>query len=434
MALAAIFVVFTAILSLGCPTLAVVTDDDLVRMSSRVSADVNRKNLTLPDTDTNAIWAEFWRINADKFFASYSGDEPVLFYPSWVGTEGFGNSFGNYLEAVSCAQLAGLHFVGFETDVWYHGPGLPSTTSKLISKLVRRIIRHENPLPSMREVSRHSCWEGVFPWQMASSFMYQDLVQLRHEVADFTERFMSEILKSKNSFGISEFDRVITPANKLNYAKPLPQNLQVQRRLRYERTRLLTSSDSAPADYVRLPFVPEVSILFRCVDMLQHGEASPYGFLPFKVYKEIIPPSAKEIYVLTESLMYSQDSANVPNQKACVAITEALLTYLSNHYMNATVGLRRGSSGEAFYQLAHSSIMISPPSSFGFFAGLAQPDSHDVYLPETHLIASGNNVFIHHHFHWMPFPKIVQFGYYLADHDNKIDAEAFLKMLMSDEQ
>jgi hypothetical protein len=410
-------------------TEAAVTKEDLEKMSVRVSADLNSNNLTLPETNSRYIWSEFWRINVDKFFAAYSGDEPVLFYPLWVGTEGFGNSFGYLLEAISCARISRLHFVGFETEYWYGETHKQSNISKLFTKLVPRVIRHENPVPSMGEITRNSCWEGLFPWETKGAFTYQNLDLLQLQVVGFTDRFRAAVLKNKDSFGTNEFDRIINIANNISYAKPLPQILQVKRRLRYEGARML-SSDKFESGNVRFPFVPEVTILFRCVDMLQHGEGSPYGFLPFRVYKEIIPPDVKDIYVLTESLMYSQGLPNIPNQKACVAITEALLMYLSQHYVNATVGLRRGNSGEAFCQLSLSSIMISTPSSFGFYAGLAQSDQHDVYLPETRLLASGENIFIHKHFHWMPFPKIVQFGYYLRDHNNKIDVEAFLKMLL----
>jgi hypothetical protein len=409
--------IITAVVGAVCCLyeISALTREDLLKISRNVSDDVNSNVLVLPSLDSMYIWNEMWRINVDGYFRGYSGDAPVLFYPQWVGPDGFGNSVGYYLEAISCAKFAGMHFVGFETNLWYHGHELPSNVSKIFSSSLPKVIVHNAPIPSIRQIKRDSCWPNAFPWQTSKSLMWGNLPEIRGFLVDFSGSLRSVLKFGSTAYSVTDFELVLNRRDNFRYENDGH---------RYGSRRLEIRS-------AVLPFVPHVSILFRCVDMLEHGDGSPYGFLNFNVYKHMIPEGAPQIYILTESLYYSSSRDNPlrSSVKVCVNITKTLADYLSNEFVNTTVAVRRGHSAEGFYQLSHSQIMISPPSTFGFYAGVAQGDDHDEYFPETGLIASGINLFVHKGFHWFPFPKIVQFGQYSVKHG--INETVFLSMLLA---
>jgi hypothetical protein len=356
---------------------------------------ISENSFSVPTVSDSMLWPEYWKLNIQGYFSNFSGVQPILFYPMRISPAGFGNFLGNYLEAVSCAQIAQVDFVGFELPENQLQPSARTRITRLMIKSLESLIQPPRYSQSLNETS---CFSTPLPWTQPRSSQFRNIRMIK----DLLQRYNSRMSQSLRSLD-PDFNVITDFVTVLNAQR----NISILN---------ASTSQSTFQRSMNLPFIPEVAVLFRCTDVLAHGGDSPYGFVNFNVYYEVIPQTTASIYILTEALDYG----NIKNVQACVELTTYLAQILSHRCPNATVTVRRGHSEAAFLQLSEAKMVISPPSTYGFYATVAQSDYCSAYFPETSLIAGGDEDIIGPRFHWFSFPRLVQFGDYIKRHGQNI--------------
>lgn len=173
----------------------------------------------------------------------------------------------------------------------------------------------------------------------------------------------------------------------------------------------------------RLPLVPSAAIMFRCVDILHYVQGMPYGFLNFNIYTQLIPQNASTIYVLSEPLNYLDHSNS--NQHNCKEIGEFLINFLHKQFPKATVALRRGYPIDSVAILSNTHTLVSAPSTFSLFPGIANPNN--VYTMAGQLYYE--TPYLHANFKWITYPGLIYPGSHV--HVNREGAVKKLKALFT---
>lgn len=402
--------------------------DDLKTMGNSITAALVSKKFELPHFSPNEVWGMIWRLNTENYFeefASLAKGDAVLFWPTMMRTDNFGNHLGNYVEALSCAHIQGLHFAVFEIPEDL----VVSEMSQLIRKSLPLYVVHGSP-KNQSDLSMDVCSYYNFPWSQSRSMQFQDVNNIREIIIDYNNKISHAMMASNPTWATITDFAVIMNQN-LNIKIVDHKHHQNKNALQVEKQQLELVQKGL------LPFIPTVSILFRCADVLFHGHDSTYGFINFNFYLQAIPADAKQIYVLSESLVYSsvyQDGEVTPSTKACIEIGEHLVSLLSHRFPNAIVALRRGHAEAGFIQLASSEVVISTTSSFGFYALLAQSDAHHSYFPQTGLVCGGVTMFFHHRWHWITIPRQVQLGDYIRQRSTNSERNNFMNVTFFIEQ
>eukprot|EP01032_Pedospumella_encystans_P012514 gene12514-14474_t len=172
-----------------------------------------------------------------------------------------------------------------------------------------------------------------------------------------------------------------------------------------------------------LPLVPSAAIMFRCVDILHYVEGQPYGFLNFNVYTQLIPKNVTTIYVLSEPLNYMDHASS--NQKNCKEIGDFLVTFLHTQFPASTVALRRGFPIDSVAIMANTPMLISAPSTFALFPGIANPNK--VYT--TAGLLYFDTPYLGDNFKWIKSPALIYPGSHV--HVNRDGAVKKLKALFT---
>ncbi len=172
-----------------------------------------------------------------------------------------------------------------------------------------------------------------------------------------------------------------------------------------------------------LPLVPSAAIMFRCVDILHYVEGQPYGFLNFNVYTQLIPQNVSTIYVLSEPLTYMDHASS--NQKNCKEIGDFLVNFLHTQFPSSTVALRRGFPIDSVAIMANTPMLISAPSTFALFPGIANPNK--VYTSAGLLYF--DTPYLGENFKWITSPALIYPGSHV--HVNREGAVKKLKALFT---
>ena len=173
----------------------------------------------------------------------------------------------------------------------------------------------------------------------------------------------------------------------------------------------------------RLPLVPSAAIMMRCVDILHFVQGQAYGFLNFNAYLQLIPQNSSTVYILSEPLSYLNFSSH--NQRHCKEIGEFLVSFLRTHYPSSTVALRRGHPIDSVAMLSNTPVLISAPSTFSLFPGIANPNK--VYTMPG--ILYYDKPFLHANFKWITYPSLIYPGSHIDV--NADDAIIKLKALFT---
>jgi len=168
-----------------------------------------------------------------------------------------------------------------------------------------------------------------------------------------------------------------------------------------------------------LPLVPNAAIMFRCVDILHYVKGQPYGFLNFNVYTQLIPQNVSTIYVLSEPLTYMDHASS--NQKNCKEIGDFLVTFLHTQFPSSTVALRRGFPIDSVAIMANTPLLISAPSTFALFPGIA--NRNKVYTSAGLLYF--DTPYLGDNFKWITSPALIYPGSHV--HVNREGAVKKLK-------
>eukprot|EP01038_Epipyxis_sp_PR26KG_P015263 gene15263-20566_t len=298
------------------------------------------------------------------------GDAPIMMYRLWNSTNQIGNLMGFFFEALACADKAGLHFIPFF--------GIDARSEANPAEFVsgfHRIYRHQNPVISRIEginnIERECKTSG---W----TFVYSDCTAARNvPVIKATFNYAVEAYM-KNS---SEWKNFVDRNNTTFDVIKRPQNGNVE----------------------ILPAIPDVAILFRCSDIL-HGIHPAYGFLNWNIYKRLIPPHPKYIYILSEPLNYVNSSATA---KICTSISIQLVDFLRKLYRSTTVGIHRGYPYQGLVVLTKARTAICAPSTFCSYPAISRTHGN-VYFQTGEQLFNGTGNFSKN-FHWILSPPMINF-------------------------
>eukprot|EP01038_Epipyxis_sp_PR26KG_P013790 gene13790-18497_t len=297
-------------------------------------------------------------------------------YELRINEGGMGNCLGEFFEAVSCANIAGLHFVPFAINDAYK--------AYHFTKELHKIIVHPNPVKSKAEAIKNikaSCIDTEFPWQNGNTLVIKNIPQVRQLFSNALHFYMAQEFHH-SFFNSSAFTSMKYP-NTLNI------------------------NGTSVIQNATYPIIPDVTILFRCSDILHHGTKeihSPYGFLNFNVYRLLIPSHVKHIYIISEKLNYGS------NGEMCINIGDRLIEFLSQSFPDAHIGMRRGHAWENLVLLTKSPISICVPSTFCIWPGIGRkPGEGILYYKKTGLCLAGKPE-VSDIFNWINYPPLVQFG------------------------
>jgi hypothetical protein len=313
-----------------------------------------------------------------------SGDDGdiILHRKIDLHAESFGNLLGRYVEAVACCDIVGMHFIN--TGTIERGPlfgGFP------------QIMVHNSPTKSIRDATqamREVCPnEKFYPWKYSGAWDRR---------IGFIHRLLASVVQDTLT---AVGRRNITASSFATITKGLGSVGQES-----------------------LPLVPGAALVLRCADILRFGK-SAYGFLNFNVYAEFIPGNVQTIYILSEELDYLNAGRAHGIKRNCEAISLELMRHLAVKFPSAIIGIRRGHMVEHFLMLALAETVVCPPSSFGFYAGLA--NLHQVYFQASTLITS--RPFIRDSFHWIASPEALYFGGALSNNTQPDSPQALNEII-----
>jgi hypothetical protein len=156
-----------------------------------------------------------------------------------------------------------------------------------------------------------------------------------------------------------------------------------------------------------LPLIPDVAIHYRCGDNF----VGHYGFLPFRAFRETIPPplsplAPSTIFVLAEN-KHRKTGSKKHLMAKCDAIFQSLFDYLSRLYPQSAVLVRRG---DDLYldmaRLAFAKVTICSVSTFCLWPAIISNGT--AYFPRTKLIVGGDvSLDFGRNFSWLATPSVV---------------------------
>jgi hypothetical protein len=148
----------------------------------------------------------------------------------------------------------------------------------------------------------------------------------------------------------------------------------------------------------QLPFIPDAAIHYRCGD----NTRGPYGFMPFLIFKKVIPQDARHVYVMSENPHRKQQENSVAR---CDAIFARMQMYLVSKLPKATVVIMRGHDmAEDMGRLTYAKVSVCSISTFCFWPAVSNVNA--AYFPKTPLIARERaDLDYGPAFHWLDKPE-----------------------------
>lgn len=301
------------------------------------------------------------------------GELPALVFPFCLNTYQLGNTLGYYLNNIACAEVTGAHFLAVQKHFVIQEPDRLQAQGRhrhAFFEALPDMILHNEPRDLM-EVKRllplkcdclQYCWENpAAPWRQKISVIGQVLLPA---IQTYLQR------SEAHSHGM------------------IVNNL--------------TDLSNAPTS-MNLPFLPNVTIQYRCGDNVGFGKTR-YGLLPFRTFSpQRIPADFRSfIYVIADSPSRSPHS---PYSNRCDIILKEFFEYLRKKFPSSIIVIKRG--GDAFLDVARialSSIVFCSASTFCLWPALANHQG-TIFYPLTPLIlgAKDNQSAPHlaHNFHWI---------------------------------
>lgn len=304
-------------------------------------------------------------------FSKLTGGLAVLVSSPCLGIDSLGNYLGNYLENVACAHRLGVTYMGVAK---IYEPRTKDASNVFLDELPVIIAANLSTTPTKSTAFERqtrllcpcaaSCHESDTAAWVSSVGVIRPLLQ----------RALRRVLETSNATVVGRGDL----------------------------TKLAVGAV--------LPFLPDVSIHYRCGDNF----VGHYGFLPFSTFEKYISrlntsshatssssSAPRLIYVYAEARNRKVAAKQHLAQK-CDLVLRGLFEHLSTLYPRDTVLIRRGDDPYAdMARLAFSKMTICSVSTFCLWPALASV-SHHVYFPVTPIVARGNwAVRLRQGFHWM---------------------------------
>ncbi len=320
---------------------------------------------------------------------------PVFVTSPCLGTDSLGNNLGNYFNAVACANQVGLHYLAV-AKIW--DPPFNHTGSYFLNRLPN-IIRHSKPInvSSINDVNslfaQHcSNCHGGSCHENPNAPYTRDLKNIKMILRDALAYHITESKKTAKS---AIFSNTVVEVTDLSTEDP----------------------------DTKLPFIPDVSIHYRCGDNF----VGHYGFVPFSAFPKMIPKNVKTIYVLAENR--SRKTINTPHgvsskrhlARTCDMLFDSMFQYLKSKFPGSIIVIRRGDDIYAdMARLAYSKLTICSVSTFCLWPAIMSNGT--VYYPKTKLIGRGNTDTLNLGFNWFDQPQIVLGqNYFSADPERLIE-------------
>lgn len=300
---------------------------------------------------------------------------PDTFQPAIVRGEGvfrgmddlkedqMGNRLSKYFEGLACSDIVGFHFV-------YRAKIIGNATVQTFFNALPQIRLHPRP--------RNVTWYGAgYIWRKTCPAV----TPYPHAWSGAWNRrplLIAEIMHTAVRSVYANVHNISLPVGNFSYIMPYGNH--------------------------SLPFVPSVVVLFRCVDILEAKANHPYGFVNFNAYLQLIPKNASTIYILTEPLNYLGQVTT--NQLHCKELGEYLVDFLHLHYPRAIVAIRRGHPIDSVAMLVHTLTLVSAPSTFSLFPGIANRNT--VYMMPGGVWRE--QPFVQDNFSWIIYPEKINPG------------------------
>jgi hypothetical protein len=274
-----------------------------------------------------------------------SGELEILVSSPCMGSDSIGNNLGVYFESISCANRAGLHYVAV-AKVWEPKRKDKPTT---FFNALPTVVEHPSPVAQHQtqlKLQEHCKCPGSCHERKVSAW-----VKSLDTIKPLFVTALEAHLKSPDS--------------------NIPSST------------LVTTADKSTAQIgSSLPLIPDAAIHYRCGD----NWVGHYGFLPFKAFDRI-PQESKTIYILAERRSRKTDTKLAAK---CDAILFSLFNYMTAHYPNAEVLLRRG---DDLYldmaRLTFANTTVCSVSTFCLWPAVANRGK--AYFPLTKLIVGGDS-------------------------------------------
>lgn len=271
-------------------------------------------------------------------FQVNSNGLPILYWRIDLATEAFGNNMGTYFDAIGCAELSGLHFIGVVGHPQRMEVGEPFFDA------IPFIIPHANPVKdhaaALKNIeqkctcTRYCTREGQ-PWEAI-------IPQIRHI---FAKGLYLHLSTRKHGLLPEERGMLLSPGVDIYSVEP----------------------------HQFLPLIPDVAIHYRCSDNTFGG----MGLLSFKTVIDRIPPGAKYIYIFTESISRVKRELMGPHADV---ILSTLKKDIETAVNGAVVVIKRGSHlFTTLAQLGFANVTICSPSTFCLYPALARTKT--TYFP-----------------------------------------------------
>ena len=346
-----------------------------------VSSEISSLNITSKDIDGNSLQIAFdavvrkgvscfhpkW-VNTvsdlkNRRWSAQLHNIPALVYPFCSDSSSLGNWLGLYLNEASCAMLSGGSLLSPSIE---HGYVLQNTSGKqdLFFDALPRIVSSPNPLEYSKVIEQmeKNCRCPRYCWDDPAAAMYKNTVWISKTVRTSIDAYLTSVDLSLGT--------TIDPSSDFS---------------------------NQPMD-LKLPFVPDVAIQYRCGDNMHYGNIG-YGILPFRAFTDRIPKDAKYIFVMSDP---PKRARNNPSVSHCSEILRWLFEYLKKKRHNSTVVVKRG--GDVYLDFARLSMAnttICSASTFCLFPAIAHNGSV-VYFPRTKLIGVPPEGYtMNNHFVWI---------------------------------
>lgn len=306
-------------------------------------------------------------INILKDYNKLLNDDILFYPPTIVNTNclhhnSIGNALSEYMEIRICAHLAKVHYINVS-------PSVNSSHSLFLQGFADIVV---NPDPVSNYADAIANVQSIC---RCKSICHEYSLGLMHHHMDLAASIFRQAIDAYFNFKQKPINFLIVSENQLVSAKH-------------------GSNVINPKKIEELPFIPDVSIHYRCGDNLVHH----YGFLRFRTLKKFIPQNASTVYIMAEN---PKRNVKFNSLERCSQIFDALSVYLENSFPTTNIVISRGGDiSHDLVRLTYSKISICSVSTFCLWPAISNKNA--VYFPVSRLILKEDiKVKYNEHFNWM---------------------------------
>ena len=389
-----------------------------------------------PEHAHNEFFDKAW----DKYLNVPKQRAPAYVYNPCMSTYNLGNSLGNYFNEVACALVANLSLV-VGTKMWMYptmpieykgGAKRPHDTERFSLAFfdgLPDVLWREPGRPVDAQAVRKLCPCEKYCWSHAHAPWIQQHQAIRqlmnraletHMAAKEARYARGTVVKTAASIAAAAAAKnkdnnnnhhnnhtapadaaaVVDRASNVTTvpAAAAPTNVSnsvgsvniadlVASKIKAARAAAGSAGDLSSAEPgAFLPIVPDVAVHYRCGDTVP---SNIYGFLPFPAVRDLIPPDAKHIYVMTDPphRVHILADGRAPRFSLhCRPIMVAMFEYLQRAFPHAVVLVKSGGDPLVdYYRIARARVAICSSSTFCLWPAIAATGT--AYFPATRLLA-----------------------------------------------